>query len=105
MAVRDFGRALAEREDDLPRIRTIGEGVALRYYVRQHRKHVSGPFDFTQLRAWVKEGKIREEMEFSEDGEEWMLGLEMIELFERPRRPRLRPQPRRRRLWPWSRPA
>ena len=73
----------------------------MRYYVRQHRKHVSGPFDFTQLKAWVKEGKIREEMEFSEDREEWMLGLEMIELFgsrreQAPARPK---RIRKRRLW------
>ena len=53
------------------------------------------------IKAWVKEGKVREEMEFSEDGREWMLGLEMVELFgERTERRRAAPRPRkRRRLW------
>ena len=62
---------------------------------------MSGPFEIDKLKAWVKEGKIREEMEFSEDREEWMLGLEMIELFgsrreQAPARPK---RIRKRRLW------
>ena len=86
---------------ELPRVRPGGEGVALRYYVRQHRKHVSGPYALKDLKDWVGEGHIREDMEFSTDGEEWMLGFEMIELFG-DRRARAEPRPRRRprrRLW------
>jgi hypothetical protein len=63
----------------------------VRYYIRQLREHVSGPHDVESIRAWIKQGKVREEMEFSEDGHEWMLGIEMIELFAR-RSTRARPQ-------------
>jgi hypothetical protein len=60
----------------------------MRYYIRQHRKFVSGPHRVEDIRVWVREGKVREEMEFSEDGVTWMLGLEMVDLFpaDRPRR-------------------
>ncbi len=68
----------------------------MHYYIRQQRKHVSGPHDLKAIRQWVKEGKVRQEMEFSEDGEAWMLGLEMIELFS-PRRARATTRRRRRR--------
>jgi len=54
----------------------------MRYYIRQHHKYVSGPHEVEAIRAWIKEGKVRDEMEFSLDGEEWMLGIEMIDLFE-----------------------
>ena len=53
----------------------------MQYYIRQQRKYVSGPHDDAHIRQWVKEAKVREEMEFSEDGEEWMLGIEMYEFF------------------------
>ena len=53
----------------------------VRYYIRQHRKHVSGPHEVEAIRQWIKAGKVRDEMEFSEDGEDWMLGLEMADLF------------------------
>lgn len=53
----------------------------MRYYIRQHRKHVSGPHEIESIRTWVKEGKVRDEMEFSEDGVDWMLGIEIGELF------------------------
>ena len=64
----------------------------MRYYIRQHRKHVSGPFAIEAIRQWVKEGKVREEMEFSEDREDWMFGIEMLDLFgsRKPRTPRRR---------------
>jgi hypothetical protein len=67
----------------------------MRYYIRQHRRHVSGPHEIEAIRQWVKEGKVRSEMEFSVDGKEWMLGIEMVELFGRPA-PRA-PSTRRRR--------
>ncbi len=66
----------------------------MRYYIRQLKKHISGPHELAHIRQWVGEGKVREDMEFSEDGIEWMLGLEMIEVFP-PRAPR--PKRRRRR--------
>ncbi len=71
----------------------------MQYYVRQQRKHVSGPYPLATLVAWAKEGKVREDMEYSLDREEWMLGFEMIELFgDRRARPAAPPR-RRRRLW------
>ena len=57
---------------------------ATQYFIRQQRKYVSGPHSGEQVRAWVREGKVREDMEFSYDRQEWMLGLEMVELFPRP---------------------
>ena len=73
------------------------ESTILRYYIRQLGKHVSGPHDLAEIKAWVKAGKVRQEMEFSTDGKDWMLGLEMAELFPmKPSRPR-RPVRRRRR--------
>ena len=66
----------------------------MRYYIRQHHKHVSGPHEIEAIRDWIKVGKVRDEMEFSEDGVEWMLGPEMVDLFGVPRLTR---RPRRRR--------
>ena len=62
----------------------------MRYYIRQQKKFVSGPHDVEHVRAWIKEGKVRSEMEFSEDGVEWIWGIELINLFDRPRRRRRR---------------
>jgi len=53
----------------------------LRYYIRQHHKHISGPHEVEAILAWIKAGMVRDEMEFSEDGVEWMLGPEMVDLF------------------------
>lgn len=60
----------------------------MRYYIRQQKKFVSGPHRIEDIRQWIREGKVREEMEFSSDGRDWMLGIEMVELFppEAPRR-------------------
>ena len=66
----------------------------VRYYIRQKGEYVSGPHDLDQIRAWIKEGKVREEMEFSEDQVEWMWGIELPELFARSSRRR-----RRRGVW------
>jgi hypothetical protein len=68
----------------------------LRYYIRQLKKHVSGPHALELVRQWVREGKVREDMEFSEDGVTWMLGIEMFELFP-VRAPRSKPLRRHRR--------
>ncbi len=51
------------------------------YYIRQHNNHVSGPHTVDDIRQWIKEGKVRENMEFSPDGHEWMWGVEFVELF------------------------
>lgn len=68
----------------------------MRYYIRQHGKYVSGPHEIDAIRGWIREGKVRQEMEFSVDGTEWMLGIEMGDLFPlRRRRGRTR-HPRRR---------
>lgn len=68
----------------------------MRYYIRQHHKHVSGPHEVEAIREWIKAGKVRDEMEFSEDGVEWMLGPEMVDLFGLPH-PQLTRRRRRRR--------
>jgi hypothetical protein len=71
----------------------------MHYYIRQQRKHISGPHELDAIREWVKQGKVRPEMEFSEDGTTWMLGIEMYELFgdvADPRRGTRRERPRRR---------
>ena len=67
----------------------------MRYYIRQQKKYVSGPHDEEHIRQWVREGKVREEMEFSEDGVEWMLGLEMYEFFSPEQRKHARRDSRR----------
>lgn len=67
----------------------------MRYYIRQQRKFVSGPHRIEDIRQWVREGKVREEMEFSPDGKDWMLGIEMVELFP-PAAPDRRSSARRR---------
>ena len=64
----------------------------MRYYIRQQKKHVSGPYELDDLRRLIKAGKVRPEMEFSEDRVEWIWGIELAELFPRPFR-----APRRRR--------
>jgi hypothetical protein len=58
----------------------------VRYYIRQHKKHVSGPHEIDAIRGWIREGKVRQEMEFSPDGVEWMLGIELADLFPLKRR-------------------
>ena len=65
-----------------------------RYYIRQKGEYVSGPHDLEHIRTWIKEGKVREEMEFSEDKVEWIWGIELPELFAR----RARTERRRRRV-------
>lgn len=51
------------------------------YYIRQRKKHVSGPHAVEGIRKLIKEGRVREEMEFSVDGHDWMWGIELVELF------------------------
>ena len=58
----------------------------MRYYIRQQKKYVSGPHDMADIRQWIKEGKVRDEMEFSEDGIEWLWGIEIPEMFPQRRR-------------------
>jgi len=90
-------QAACSRAGITPRTGSARKGAPLQYYIRQQRKHVAGPFDLLVIQGWVKEGKVREEMEFSEDGHEWMLGIEMVELFG-DRRTRPPSRPRRRKL-------
>ena len=67
----------------------------MRYYIRQQREHISGPHEVEAIRTWIKEGKVRDSMEFSEDGVDWMMGPEMGELFNARARSRTRPYSRR----------
>lgn len=55
----------------------------MRYWIRQHGEHISGPHDLEAIRAWIRDGKVRPEMEFSPDGCEWIWGIELPELFAR----------------------
>ncbi len=52
----------------------------MRYYIR-HRRDVQGPFEEDSIKEWIAEGRVRKEMEFSEDGETWTAGRRH-ELFE-----------------------
>lgn len=69
------------------RVRDVLEGF-VRYYIRQKKSYVSGPHEVEHIRQWIREGKVREEMEFSEDGEDWMWGIELIDLFPPEKRAR-----------------
>ena len=51
------------------------------YFVRQQGHHVTGPYRVEQLRELIGEGRLRPDMEFSEDGTEWAYGLELVDLF------------------------
>lgn len=53
----------------------------MRYWIRQHRKHVSGPHEVEAVQAWIREGRVRPDMEFSTDRRDWALGFELPELF------------------------
>jgi len=67
----------------------------VRYYIRQLKKHVSGPHEIAQIRRWVQAGKVNEDMEFSRDGIDWVFGIEMITLFPNWPLPQLKRKP----LW------
>jgi hypothetical protein len=67
----------------------------VRYYIRQKNGRVSGPYDLSVLKEYVKAGKIREDMEFSVDRRDWMWGIEIAELFPMDARPARRRRPRR----------
>ncbi len=41
------------------------------FYIRQCGRHVSGPFDTGDIREWVKEGRINEDFELSQDRTSW----------------------------------
>lgn len=51
------------------------------YYVRQQGEHVSGPYSIKQLRQLIEDNRLRPDMEFSQDREEWAYGLELVDLF------------------------
>jgi len=65
------------------------------YYIRQLKKHVSGPHEAALIRRWAKIGKVNADMDFSKDGVEWMFGIEMVDLFPRWPLPQLKRKP----LW------
>ncbi len=67
----------------------------MRYYIRQLKKHVSGPFESAQIRRWIRKGQVNENMDFSEDGRTWMFGIEMVQFFPRWPRPVAKHKP----LW------
>ncbi len=52
-----------------------------KYFVRQRKDHIAGPYRLEQLRELIAKGRVRPEMEFSEDGVEWGYGLELLHLF------------------------
>ena len=39
----------------------------MRYYIRQNKEHVSGPYRLSDIRMWIRQGKVRSYMEFSTD--------------------------------------
>ena len=54
---------------------------SIKYYVRQKTSHISGPYRLDQLRTLIEQGRLRPDMEFSEDREDWAYGLELVDLF------------------------
>lgn len=66
----------------------------MQYYIRQKKQFVSGPHSVADIQEWIRKGKVREDMEFSTDREDWMWGIEVLDLFppdrhRRKRRPKL----------------
>ena len=59
-----------------------------RYYIRQPGGEPQGPFSWTKIQRYVSEGRVRAEMEFSEDGQSWWLGSDGPALF-----PEVKPPP------------
>ena len=53
----------------------------MRYYIRQHNGHVSGPHDIEDVRTWIRQKKVRPDMEFSVDRVDWAWGYELTDLF------------------------
>ncbi len=53
----------------------------MRYYIRQQKTIVSGPHDLDHIKLWIREGKVRPNMEFSPDEIDWQIGVEVPELF------------------------
>lgn len=53
----------------------------MHYYIRQRDGRVSGPYPISTTKQLIKEGKVRADMEFSEDREEWIWGIELADLF------------------------
>src|SRR5262245_47644721 len=52
------------------------------YFIRQNGAAVpQGPYPEEQVRAWVAEGRVRIDMDFSEDGETWIPGRRLIAIF------------------------
>ncbi len=41
------------------------------FFIRQAGRHVSGPFDTAAVRDWIREGRVTDEMELSEDRTVW----------------------------------
>ncbi len=52
----------------------------MRYYIRQNKTHVSGPYDVEDIKGWIRDGRVRSDAEFSVDGKEWIWGIE-LDLF------------------------
>lgn len=50
------------------------------YFIRQGDS-VQGPFPESQIRAWVAQGRARQDMEFAEPGQVWVSGHDLPHLF------------------------
>ncbi|MCC7139504.1 MAG: DUF4339 domain-containing protein [Planctomycetes bacterium] len=52
-------------------------GAGLSYYVRQDGRTAYGPYAAADVRAWIAEGRLVAETEFSYDGQHWLTGAQM----------------------------
>lgn len=51
------------------------------YFIRPVGGAVQGPFEVSRIQQWVATGKVREEMDFSEDGKMWWSGRDWPGMF------------------------
>ena len=67
-----------------------GRAVPKNYWIRQSSHDAQGPFSEDTILRYVKDGRVRREMWFSEDGKEWLQGAQLPKLFPPVQRPRER---------------
>ena len=51
-------------------------------FIRQNGASVQGPFPLSRIQGWAQAGKVRREMEFSVDGDNWIPGDMISGVFE-----------------------
>lgn len=57
-----------------------------KYFIRQNGTTVQGPFEEDKIKVWIRQGRVRAEFEFSQDGAKWDVGDGHV-LFDEVERP------------------